>query len=66
MPSVDLIRETLHVIMANPECCHDLVLALIYFMAIPTVIFWHQRIWLIYGLAFLAYFVSALEAAGLF
>ena len=66
MPFVDFIRETLRVILANPECLHNLVLAVIYLLAIPTVIFWHHRIWLIYGLAFLAYFVSALEAAGLF
>jgi hypothetical protein len=65
MTLFDLTLEALRVILTNPECRHDLMMALIYLLAVPTVIFWHHRIWLIYGMAFLAYAVSALEAAGL-
>nr|WP_294560573.1 hypothetical protein [uncultured Rhodopila sp.] len=40
-------------------------MAMIYLLAVPTVLRWHHRVWVIYALAFVAYAVSAAEAAGL-
>ncbi|MGD0104627.1 MAG: hypothetical protein ABSC06_11380 [Rhodopila sp.] len=65
MTIVDLTLELLLVILAHPECRHDLIMALIYLLAVPTVIFWHHRVWIIYGTASLAYFALAMKAAGL-
>jgi hypothetical protein len=59
------ITEIFRVIIAHPECRHDLIMALIYLLAVPTVILWHHRVWAIYLMMFAAYALSAVEAAGL-
>lgn len=66
MPPLDLILETIRVILANSVCRHHLIMAAIYLLAVPVVIFWHHRIWAIYLMASLACIAAALEAAGLF
>jgi hypothetical protein len=62
----DLTLVLVHVILTNTICRHDLIMAAIYLLAVPTVIVWHHRIWVIYLMACLACVFSALEAAGLF
>jgi hypothetical protein len=61
----NVITEFFRVIIAYPECRHDLIMALIYLLAVPTVILWHHRVWVIYLMACAAYALSAVEAAGL-
>jgi hypothetical protein len=60
----NVITEFSHVIMAHP-CRHDLIMSAIYLLAVPTVILWGRRVWVIYLMKFAAYALAALEAAGL-
>ena len=59
----NLTTEFFRVIIAHPECRHDLIMALIYLLAVPTAVRWHRRV--VYLMAFAAYALSAAEAAGL-
>jgi hypothetical protein len=59
----NLITEFFRVIIAHPECRHDLIMASIYLLAVPAEIRWHRRV--IYLMSFAAYALSAAEAAGL-
>jgi hypothetical protein len=66
MSRFDLILKLLPVIVANPICRHDLIMAAIYGLAVPAVIFFHRHVWAIYLMASVACFVAALEAATVF
>ena len=66
MSKFELILKLLRVIMANPICCHDLIMAALYGLAVPAVIFFHRHIWAIYLMACFACLAAALEAAGVF
>jgi hypothetical protein len=66
MTLVDVTTKFFNVIMAHPECRHDLIMSLIYLAAVPVVIYWHRQVWVIYVMAFIADVMSALEAAGAF
>jgi hypothetical protein len=65
MPIFDLILEFFRV-TTHPDCRHDAVMAVIYALAVPTVIVWHRWMYVIYLMAFAAYAASALETAALF
>jgi hypothetical protein len=65
MSLFNVTTEFFRVIIAHPECRHDLIMSLIYLLAVPTVIRWHHLVWVIYAMLVATYALSAAEAGGL-
>ena len=64
MTTIHSTLETLRVILTNPACHHDLILAAIYLLAVLAAAFRnHRLIWAVYLTACATHILFAIEQA---